>query len=667
MTERSTRRLAWGLFATGLVGLVASFLIDLRDGRPGQWAEITQVTAFAAIGVAGLAIARRHSSNAVGWIYLGVWAGVGIVFALVGSYAYWATVHHAPGGTQAVWFGNWLWVPIFGVLLTFPFLLFPDGHLPSRRWRPVAWAAGIALVLWSIAFALETHDYTDAFNRSAPNPYTIPSLVPIFNVGREVLAIATLTIMGLCIASLIVRFRSRRGDEREQIKWVAFAAAVLLVWLAIPLDHGTGGPADAVQGLVLALVPSSVGIAIVKYRLYDIDLVIKKALIALVLALLLATVGLFVVATAGQVALWRGTPKAISVLVGIVIGALFVPLLQLARRIANRLVYGRRATPYEVLSTFSTRVADTYSIDDVLPRMAQVLTAGTGASSARVLLRVGSDLREVAAHGEPEGQEHRTLVTHQGEALGALVMTFPANDPIDPLKERLVNDMAMQAGLVLRNVRLIEELKASRQRLVAAQDEERRKLERNIHDGAQQQLVALSVKQRLAASLIGKDDDRARSMLEDMQAQTDEALEDLRDLARGIYPPLLADKGLSAALEAQARKAAVPTTVEADGTDRYEQDTEATVYFCALEALQNVAKYANATHARIHLAWSNGMLTFAVQDDGDGFDPGSTPYGTGLQGMADRLDAVGGSLVVTSEPGRGTTVSGTVPAEELPS
>jgi signal transduction histidine kinase len=147
-----------------------------------------------------------------------------------------------------------------------------------------------------------------------------------------------------------------------------------------------------------------------------------------------------------------------------------------------------------------------------------------------------------------------------------------------------------------------------------------------------------------------------------LQARATEAIEDLRDLARGIYPPLLADQGLAAALEAQARKAAVPTTVVADGIGRYPQDVEAAVYFCTLEALNNVAKYAEATGAIIELGHTDGTLTFAIRDDGTGFDPGATGYGTGLQGMADRLDAIGGSLEVTSTPGSGTTVRGSVPA-----
>jgi signal transduction histidine kinase len=208
---------------------------------------------------------------------------------------------------------------------------------------------------------------------------------------------------------------------------------------------------------------------------------------------------------------------------------------------------------------------------------------------------------------------------------------------------------------------LIEELRASRQRLVAAQDEERRRLERNIHDGAQQQLVALAVKARLAGSFVGRDDPKASQLLEQIGAETQDALDDLRDLARGIYPPLLADKGLPAALEAQARKSPIPVDVSPDGVGRYDQAVEAAIYFSILEALQNAAKYSGATRVSVRLERSDGSLTFEVRDDGAGFDPRSTGYGTGLQGIADRLAALDGSLDVRSAPGTGTEVRGKVP------
>jgi signal transduction histidine kinase len=228
----------------------------------------------------------------------------------------------------------------------------------------------------------------------------------------------------------------------------------------------------------------------------------------------------------------------------------------------------------------------------------------------------------------------------------------------------MIHDLAGQAGLVLRNVRLIEDLRASRQRLVAAQDEERRKIERDLHDGAQQQLVALTVQLKLAETMLTRDPAKGVELLDGLQGTAGDALEDLRQLARGIYPPLLADKGLVAALSSQTQRAAIPTTVDGDGVGRYTRDVESAVYFCSLEALNNVAKYAGATHAVVTLRQEEGHVEFQVRDDGVGFDPSATGYGTGLQGMADRLDAVGGSLWVDSAPGAGTTVTGRAPAAQ---
>ena len=256
-------------------------------------------------------------------------------------------------------------------------------------------------------------------------------------------------------------------------------------------------------------------------------------------------------------------------------------------------------------------------------------------------------------------------VRHQGELLGVFTLVKPPNEPLSPVEQKLVADLAAQAGLVLRNFRLIEDLRASRQRLVAAQDEERRRLERNLHDGAQQQLVALAVKARLASTLVGREPEKELELLGDLQGGLGDALETLRDLARGIYPPLLADKGLASALEAQSRKASMPVRVETDGIGRYSQEFEAAVYFCVLEALQNASKYAEASDVTVRLWQENGDLLFSVADDGRGFDQETTPLGTGLQNMSDRLAALGGTLDIRSRPGGGTTVSGRIPVRSI--
>ncbi len=375
----------------------------------------------------------------------------------------------------------------------------------------------------------------------------------------------------------------------------------------------------------------------------------------------------------------------------VVTGAVLVVLVFAAtfgwlKKIARRAVFGRRATPYEVMAEFTERLGEAYSTDDVLPRTAEILRGATGAEVARVWLRLGDELRPAASSPSgapvsaprglaaaselPELPGRSFAVRHHGELLGAFTVEMPVSEPLSATSERLAADLATQAGLVLRNVRLteelkatIEELRASRQRIVSAQDERARKLERDLHDGAQQQLVALAVKLGLAERTA---DEETRATLSQLKSDANDALQNLRDLARGIYPPLLADKGLAAAIRSQAGKALVPVTVEADGIGRYTQEIEATVYFCCLEALQNVAKYSGAAGARIRLAQSNGVVEFSIADDGAGFDPATVRRGAGLTNMRDRLEALGGALVITSEPGAGTTLAGSVPTRDGP-
>ena len=650
-----------------------------NQGSPADGvAAVAFILGFATVGAL---LAWKRTANPIGWLM----CAIGLCYAAAVAGLFFAHSRR----TLALY--NWLgWIWFLGIGLTvFVLLLFPTGALPSRRWRPVAWAAGIGLAGWVLGNAFAPTILSNS--PSMPNPIGVGGpagrLFGLLAAGGIGLVVAS----GLAaLVSLVFRYRHARMVEREQLKWLVYAGALIITALLaeIPAEKIIG-PGDAINNLQnalatgsVALVPIAIGIAIFRYHLYDIELVISKTLVYGSLATFITGVYVAIVVGIGSLADRGARPSlALSLLATAIVAVAFQPVRERVQRLANRLVYGRRATPYEILSEFSARMAATSSAEDLLLPMARILAQGTGAARADVWLKVGNDLRDetiwppdappfpaLPATAGPltlAGADRILPVVHQGELLGALSVSKRPGEPLTPTEDKLLADLAAQAGLVLRNAGLreqllarLEEIRASRQRLVAAQDQERRRIERNIHDGAQQQLVALAIKLSLTESLIGADSGGERELLAELRKEAADAVEDLRDLARGIYPPLLVGDGLVAALRAQAKKSPVPTAVTADGVARYPRDVEAVVYFCVLEALQNISKYAGATRARVRLAASGNELGFEVADDGAGFDPDAKAYGTGLQGMADRLNALGGTLDVWTSPGAGTVITG---------
>jgi len=660
------------------------------------------------VPVVGFLLASRRPANRLGWLFLGAGLGLGLSFfsTQYAQHALAAVPGSWPAGRAVAWFANWIWAIPYA-LLAFVFLLFPTGQLRSPRWRAAAWSVAGAYTLAVadlIAYATRIWWHPFVSYRPSSNP-------PDVNVAIVLMIVAA----AVGVAAVVVRFTHSSGEERLQLKW--FAAAALLVIITIIPSFLTDWLIFVLLGsLALLCLWVAVGIAVLKYRLGGIDIVISKAVLYGSLAVFITAVYAALVVGVGALAGGRDSPL-VAALAAAVVAVAFQPVRQRAGRLANRVVYGRRATPYQVLSDFAQRIGSVYASQDVLPQMAQIVAAGTGAERVVVWLRVDDELRpEAASDGSPAaasppvgappvgaplvdaplvdappvdrlpagpssaeplpldplpvdgqvmppvpGADLSVPVVHQGELLGAIAVQMPRDEPLRPAGEQLIADVASQAGLVLSNAALVGDLRASRQRLVTAQDEARRRLERNIHDGAQQDLVALRIKLRLAGMTVDDDPAEAKEMLGELQADAAGALENLRDLARGIYPPLLADLGLAAALNAQAAKSPLPVTVEADGIGRFGQDTEAAVYFCCLEALQNIAKYAHATQARICLQAQNGSLRFTVSDDGVGYDARHTPLGSGQRNMADRLAALGGRLEVRSAPGHGTTITAELP------
>jgi signal transduction histidine kinase len=641
----------------------------------------------------GFVVARRQPGNPIGWILI-TFIAVFLLSGVAGGYAalYYRFGHHGlPLAPVAVVLEP-LWAP---ALLLFPvvILLFPDGRLAARRWRWVLRAYVVAGVLASAAV------FVPAVTAVARHDVRIDAAGNLISTGRPhggLLAVAFPLDLGLIlvivlsfVAHQVLSWRRATGERRQQLKWLATGAAVTLVMIAMSLGTSSTSVLGEILGIGLAALPVGIGVGILKYRLYDIDVVISKTIVYGSLAAFITAVYVAVVAGIGSLgsgSVHAGSRPnlALSILATAGVAVAFQPVRERLQRLANRLVYGKRATPYEALGEFAGRMGGTYAADDVLPRMARVLAEGTGADQAVVWLKTGTELvagaswpagtgappRVAMAGGQPPavaGADRIALVDHQGETLGALSVAKRPGEPLTPVEGKLVSDLAAQAGLVLHNIGLTEqlrarlaELRASRLRIVTAQDEQRRRIERDIHDGAQQQLLAIADTLAVALSLAGQDEDRERALVAQLKAETSGALETLRELARGIYPPLLADQGLPAAVCAQAGKAPGPVEVSTDGIGRYPAEIETAIYFCCVEALQNAARHAPGSAVRVGMADSGAEVTFTVADDGPGFEPAAAENGTGLRNMSDRLAALGGSCEVDSSPGRGATVTGRI-------
>jgi signal transduction histidine kinase len=636
-----------------------------------QYFSLTPIFAIS-FAVVGALIVWRRPRNRIGWVCCGIGILWGFEEFVLGFSSYLAYAPHPaiPGTHFWTWLAGWVWILPVNLTLVFLPFLFPDGKPVSPRWWPVAWVALGGMVI-SIA--------------GATTGVTAVSLL-----GQTI----ELTCAVLAPCTLLIRYRRAQFEERQQIKWFA-AAALLLAGLAVAstavsflVYHNGYVVFNPVGGIAIPLgltgLAAAIGISVLRYHLYGIGVFLRRALVYATLLAIIGFIYLVLVVTIGTRIAPQTTAadRAIPFVVAAVLALVFLPVRNRLQRLANRLVYGRRASPYELLANFSRGVSEVYGDEDLTVRVAHILSEGTEADRAEVWLRVGDELRLAASwpeqdtepaglrleSGEPPPMPDAAAapVRYQGELLGMVAVM--KREDLTPTETRLVNDLAHEAGLAFKNERLtaelsqrLEELTVSRQRLVTAQDTERRRIERNLHDGAQQELIALKLKLVVAQDMAGSDPRQAQEMLQGLVTDVGNAVETLRELARGIYPAVLADLGLAAALEAQARRSPLTVEIHADSIHRYPPEIEAAVYFCCLEALQNAIKHARATTMVISVEESAGELRFTATDDGQGIDVTRARSGSGIQNMADRMAALHGSLDLGAAPGGGTSVNGRLP------
>jgi len=681
MSTRTAGRLAvfsWVLSvffaaaALAIVFLVWSDEVPTHEMAP-VFDPVLLATAFSTVGAL---VASRRPENLIGWIMY----ATGLLFALnalAGSYAAHALYSGSepmPGAAFAAWanvfIGNVALLPLLPLLL----LLFPDGRLPSRRWRPVVWliiGSGLTEVAaWAFA--------PGRFPGWPParNPFGValldPLLDPYVTYLQTPLLVVTLVLPAM---SLVVRFWRSRGEERQQLKWfvsagalVAFAATLLFV-----VGVRSSQPIESIfRGFfVLAVfaVPTSMGVAILRYRLWAIDLLINRAIVYGALSAVVVGLYVLVVGSLGAFLQARGS-LLVSLLGAGLVAVLFAPLRERLQRGVNRLMYGERDDPYAVLSRLGQRLEATLEPSAVLQTIAETVAKALKLPYVAVALQEDGELVTAAEYGTSVGEPIILPLVYQEKTIGAMILSprMP-KEPFGPADRHLLENLARHAEIAVHAVRLTADLQRSRERLITTREEERRRLRRDLHDGLGPQLATLTLKLDAARNLLTHEPKAADALLAELKAETQASIADIRRLVYALRPPALDELGLVSAIREQTTNYGLPHRPEgeADHVDTVVFSLEApkqlpplpaavevAAYRIAQEAITNVARHARARTCRIRISLGK-ELQLEIIDDGVGLSP-DRHAGVGLTSMRERAAELGGSCMIEPMSTGGTHV-----------
>jgi signal transduction histidine kinase len=587
----------------------------------------------------------------------------------------------------ACWVGELPWSPVLSALyleaaavalLAMTLLIgsFPDGFV-ERRWQRLALRSSWVILIGAPLALLASPAMPVSSDLAIPNPYAVSWLAWLAQPAAW-LALNYGWVLLVGVLVLCARFVAADAAGRAEMRVIFVVVLGLLFYFAATVVSALGAPEDSalvatlitLGWLTAILLPGAIIYGILRHRLIDLDLFVRKSVAyGAAFLLIAATYAVSAIAASTGPATW--VPVTLAVTVTIAAALAFQPLRRRLESAVSRRLFGDRVRQYQLLANLGTTMEQTAELDELLPRLAHAVRDGIGASWVRVRLREADGWLDapVGVVGEATGDSAAGVdLTRAGEQVGRIDLG-PKPGGYAPADLELLATVAAQATTAVANVRLatqlkegLEQLSTSRVRLIAAQDAERRRIERDLHDGIQQEVVALIAGLRLARNRLSRDQLTADELTE-LQDQAREMLRDLRELAHGIHPPVLSDNGLVAALESRVSRFPLPVEIMADDGlrgERLPEDVEGTAYFVACESLTNVAKHAGTDAARVRLSRFSNLLCLAVEDSGRGFQPNGARSG-GLANIRDRVEALQGRLTIESQVGAGTSIRAELP------
>jgi signal transduction histidine kinase len=661
MARRWLGRAVWivpAICAALLAGGLLAAGVTHSGGIDGE--VLPNVPLSLGFALVGALIVSRRPRNPLGWLYLVSATAMALTIAVY-EYAWYGLITRpgaVPGALAAAWVSAWIWTLGFTPLFTFGLLLYPDARLPSPRWRWVAVLDGCALLFLFLPVAFAPGHLA---NHPVDNPLGLAFAASALHVLDRVGSPLVLAGFGAGVAALAVRWRRAEpgGLERRQLSLLLLATGLCLFIVLEPGGASASIWAALLPLPVFALVPAAIGVAVLRHRLYDIDVVLNRSLVYAALTVVIVALYAGILWALGRPI--GGGTWASAVAIGVV-GALVLPLRSGLQRVVDRGMYGDRGDPYAALSRLTARLQAAAEPGAALPTVAEAIASAL--RLPHVAVETASGRRAEA--GTPRGgPQQRVPLVHHGQRVGELVVEGRDRRPLGSRDARLLAELARPAGAAVSAAALADALSESRARLVQAREEERRRLRRDLHDGLGPTLAGIG----LGLDLVAAEPDpvAAGQLLRELRRETSAAVDDVRRLVEGLRPPALDELGLVPAIRQQAERLAlrspglVVRVVSPVELPPLSAATEVAAFRIAVEAVTNVVRHAGARTCRVEVS-ANGVLQLEVVDDGRGF---TASPGVGLAAMSERAAEVGGSCTVSTDDDRGTRVVAALPLEAV--